>query len=294
MTLAIKRVGPNTIEGLAIPFGRKDLVGESFDDSTDFCIDWFGPSGRPLLYDHGLNKAVKTDRAGRQSEYEVRGTKGSEDWGIWAQSELEANRAYRKVVDELIEQEALGYSSGAMQHLATKHARSGLITRWPWVELSMTPMPAAPETLNIHYVKSAREAIEAIETDVVIPEPLKAALAALDEWAEQREAPAASYADELERVLLGSKALVERTHDISDLRVKSGRVLSAANRERLVTLRDRIATASEHADEVLRDLDEMLSTTDPAAADEASKALTAAVFETLAREARELGVDITL
>ncbi len=179
-----------------------------------------------------------------------------------------------------------------MPHLATKNAKTGLLTRWPWVELSLTPIPAEPSTLGVHYTKSAHDALAALEDGGVdVPDAVKAAFTALDTWAETKDqAPAAkSYADDYERVLLDVSTFVDRSSDLADLRVKSGRVLSAANRARLVELRTRIASASEHAGVVLKDLDELLTTTDP----EATKALWAATFEALALEARLSGVDLT-
>lgn len=282
MLHAIKRVAPDTIEGLAIPFGRKDLVGESFDKDTDFCIEWFGPSGRPVIYDHGLDDAMKTSLQGRQTEYETRAE------GIWAQAQLDTNRAYRRAVDELIEREALGFSSGAMPHLATKNARTGRIKRWPWVELSMTPMPADPgDDMTVHYTKSIRDSLALFEAaDVEVPVAVRSVLLSLDDV--RTDPNPETYADEYERLLLASKAFVGRAVDLADLRVKSGRVLSAANRDRLTELRQRIASASESASTVLRDLDELLTTTDP----ETAKGLSAAVFGALATEARMLGVDV--
>lgn len=290
-TGAIKYIGRDTVEGLAIPFKTArpsglDLTGEYFDAETDLCIDWFGKGGRPFLYDHGLDGAMKTDRIGRQVDYDTR------DEGIWAASQIDMNARYRKAVDELIEREALGYSSGAMQHLATKDATTGRIKRWPWVELSGTPIPAEPLTLGIHYVKSAHGALLALEGEgVSVPDPLKAAIAALDNWAETRDAaPAAvTYADEYDRLLVASSAFVDRTADLADIRLKSGRVLSTANRQRLSELRDRIAAASEHASGVIADLDDLLTVTDPGA----SKRLWDAVFEALTSEAAGLGVDVT-
>jgi hypothetical protein len=97
---AVKFVAPDTIEGLAIPFGdenHRDLDGEWFTPNTDFRIDLFGKGGRPLLYDHGLDPAMKLDMLGRQVEYEMRPE------GIWAQSQLDRAAKYRRAVDELIE-----------------------------------------------------------------------------------------------------------------------------------------------------------------------------------------------
>lgn len=224
---AIKFVGPDTIEGLAMPFGM-DTDGEQFTKSTDLCIDWFGESGRPLLYNHGLDRAMKAERVGRQTEYEVR------EEGIWAQSQLDANVRYRKAIDALIEKGAIGYSSGAYAHLATKNA-SGEITRWPWVELSLTPFPAHPGALGVHYVKSSADFIDLLDTTV--PDPLKAALAALDAWATTNSdddalPDGAKFADLIDRLSVEGPAWVKAR---LDWRGKSGRELSAATRDRLET-----------------------------------------------------------
>lgn len=227
LSRAVKSAGPDLIEGLAMPFGF-DVDGESFTADTDFCFDWFGKSGRPFLYDHGLDDKLQAQVIGRQTDYEAR------DEGIWAMVQLDRNVRYRKAVDSLIERNALGFSSGAMPHLATKSA-SGHITRWPWVELTGTPIPAHPGALNLHYVKSA-DAIRHLEAvDIQIPDPLKAALAALDEWGDSRDAAPVSerLAARLDRVSVEMDGLRSHVREYTDMRVKAGRVLSASTRERL-------------------------------------------------------------
>jgi hypothetical protein len=242
----VKFVGKDTIEGLAMPFGV-DTDGEQFTKSTDLCIDWFGDAGRPLLYNHGLDKAHKAQKVGQQIEYETR------EEGIWAQSQLRANAAYRKAIDGLIEQGALGYSAGAYPHLATKNAK-GEITRFPWVELSLTPYPAHPGALGVHYVKSSADFLDLFEND--LPGPLKAALAALDEWTASREDDAlpdgAKFADLVDRLSVDGPAWVKAR---MDWYAKSGRVLSAATRERLTAHPQQLRQLAD-------DLDELLSTAD--------------------------------
>ena len=226
---AIKFTAPDVIEGLAMPFGF-DTDGESFTADTDFCIEWFGKSGRPFLFDHGLDPTLKGAVMGRQTDYEVR------DEGVWAQVQLDRNARYRKAIDSLIEQGALGYSSGAMPHLATKNAK-GHITRWPWVELSGTPIPAHPGAMNLHYVKSSDAIRHLEEAEIAIPDPLKAALAALDEWAESRDdsglPDGLKFAEHADRLLVDVEAFRDRVLALAGLRAKSGRVLSAQTRERL-------------------------------------------------------------
>lgn len=236
---AVKYVGPDTIEGPLFLYGSPlpgggDVHGEKFAATTDLCIDWFGRGGRPLLYDHGLDGAMKTTRVGRQIEYEER------DEGIWAQSQLEMNAKYRKAIDALIEQEALGYSGGAMGHLATKNARTGVLTRFPWVETSLTPIPANPANLGVHYVKSATAIAHLEDAGVDVPAPLKAALEALDDWAETREAPTdpEALADRIARVSSDTDALVKHATNVAGMRMKSGKVLSRVNRALITDLLD--------------------------------------------------------
>jgi hypothetical protein len=279
-SLAVKFVGRDTIEGLAIPYGGtfagKDLLGEAFDANTDLCIEWFGKSGRPVLYDHGFDQAMKAKVIGRQDDYEER------ESGVWAQSQLDRNAKYRKAVDGLIEAEALGYSSGSMAHLASKNARTGIITRWPWVELSLTPIPAEPSTLGVYYVKSAQAALDLLEVEA--SEPLRAALAALDEWAASRpdDAPPAGtkFADDADRVLADVREFRERLADVASVRGKSGRVLSAATRERLA---QHPGSLRELAD----DLETLLSEAD---AEKSVASIADLIVETARIEARLLGV----
>ena len=239
MNLAVKFTGKDIIEGLAIPFGSsddRDLDGEYFTKNTDLCVEWFGTAGRPFLYDHGLDDSLKTVPMGRQTEFEVR------DEGVWATVQLERNARYRKAVDKLIAEGALGYSSGAMPHLTVK-SKAGEITRWPWVELSGTPIPAHPGTL-VHYVKSSDAIAHMEEADIEVPAALKAALVALDEWADTRGDPPAGepFADNAGRVLADVKALSARFESIAEMRAKAGRTISRSNWERIRTLAESMKT----------------------------------------------------
>lgn len=250
---AVKFVGPNTIEGLAFPFDSHDTDSETFTKSTDYCEDWF-PQGRPLLYHHGLDRQHQATKVGRQVEYEDR------EGGRWAQSQLDANARYRKHIDELIERGALGYSSGAYAHLAQKNAK-GEITRWPWVELSLTPMPAHPATLGVHYIKSA-DFLDLFE-DEEVPPAVAAAIKALDDWSSTRDLDALPDPGTLEakagRVTAAVTELLDHAQASAEMRAKTGRVLSAVNRERIsAAIASREAVLAAYAD-----LEALLAETDP-------------------------------
>jgi hypothetical protein len=65
-----------------------------------------------------------------------------------------------------------------------------------------------------------------------------------------------TFADHAEHVLADVQAFIERSGSLADLRSKEGRVLSAANRERLSSLHDLLA-------ECAKDIKELLDSTEP-------------------------------
>lgn len=276
---ALKFVGPDTIEGLAFPFDSPDTDAESFTKATDRCLDWF-PEGRPLLYHHGLDNAHKAQKVGRQlPEEEERAG------GIWLQSQLDKNARYRKAIDRLIEEGALGYSSGAYAHLATKNARNQ-ITRWPWIELSLTPIPAHPATLGVHYIKSASAFLDLFEEEEV-PPAVKAALSALDEWAYSRDPDAAPGTESLDekagRATAAALELRDHARAYAQMRAKAGRVLSAATRERLLR-------HPELLREVAGDLDALLSEADAEKSE--TKSTTELRLASAVAISRSLGIEL--
>ncbi len=224
----------DVVEGLAIPFGGPfagksaagvDVHGEAFGPETDLALDWF-PNGRPLLYDHGLDGAVKTVLAGRQTDHEMTPA------GVWARAQLDKSNRYFDAIRSLVRAGKLFFSSGSMEHLAAVNRRSGLITRWPWVELSMTPTPANLRGA-IHATKSA-DLVEALDAlDIAVPSGLVAeALRALDN---DDDVPRAGtkFADDADRLLVDAESFRDRAVALVALRAKSGRILSAATREHL-------------------------------------------------------------
>lgn len=162
------------IEGLAIPFGGplggKDLEGEFFDKDTDLALDWFPEDGRPVLYDHGLDGAVKLSVIGRQISHHI-----DPDVGVWMQAQLNQAHRYTGAVLQLIAEGAMGLSSGSVSHLMSVE-KSGKITRWPWIEESLTPTPSNP------YAMLPADAVKHFEPlGLEPPEPL---LSAVKVWEE--------------------------------------------------------------------------------------------------------------
>ncbi len=262
----------NVIEGIGIPYGGtfagKDIQGESFTKSTDFCIDWF--EKRPLLYDHALNGTIKTYKVG-----DVFHADAEHDDGVFVRAELNKRGRYYKIVSQLIEKGALGFSSGAVPYLVQQDAQKN-ITRWPWFELSLTTTPANPDA--VVYAVKASDALDHMDAaNIDIPAPIEAALKAFDEWATEHtlesDSEPETLADHSQRVLAEVKAWVGRMEERSDFRVKSGRELSRANVE---TLR------GAH-----RIIGELLARSDKPDADEAEA--TKAVADYLRLEAAMLG-----
>lgn len=142
------------IEGLLAPYGGpeflagKDFDGEFFSPRTDFALDWFGDWQRPLLYQHGLDGNLKTSVVGRIA---VKAT----DKGLWMQAQLDKAHEYAEEVAKLVQEKALGASSGSVSHLVERDQKSGEIKRWPLVEGSLTPIPANPLAQVGYPVKSA-------------------------------------------------------------------------------------------------------------------------------------------
>lgn len=247
------------IEGLAIPyggpFGGKDLDGEFFTKSTDFCLDWFPV--RPVIYDHGLDDAVKTSVVGRVTEHE-----DTED-GLWAQVQLDKNSRYLTAIQGLVKKGALSFSSGAMPHVVRKDKKSGEIVRWPWVELSLTPTPANPDAV-VYAVKSGHDLIDHLEQVTDVPAPIAAAIKALDDWTDHNDTTDGlgnePYSEHGRRVYADLSDFVARSQLKYDARIKAGRELSSDNWKLLRELRDMAAR-----------LDELLQRNDPSPQPENSK-----------------------
>ena len=128
------------VEGWAIPFGGpmpggKDLDNEAFTKDTELFLDAYDK--RPVLYMHGMDKALGVGPIGAEIKWEKR------DGGIWLEAQLTLSGKYQGHVMELARRGLLGYSSGANPQSAAKSA-SGLIESWMWMETSLLPIPSNP------------------------------------------------------------------------------------------------------------------------------------------------------
>lgn len=252
-TKAIKAEDDGALRILAIPFGGpledgRDTDGEFFSAETDLALDWF-PTQRPLLFHHGLDDSGPgIEAVGRVDVASAEKT--AEGW--WVRAWLDKQHAYFRQIGELLEQDALYASSGAMPHLVRK-AQNGEITRWPWVELSLTPTPA-----NLFATVEAGEAKAHYKAAGLTPPPTLDADGV------------PSYSDTLERLTDEIPEFAALSRKLAENRLKVGRPISAARRDRLGALMTAMREAA-------KELDALLKETEPKQ-DDAGKGVTEAVL----------------
>jgi len=172
--LSVKFVegNPDLIEGWLAPFGGpaalggKDLQGEFFSAKTDWALEWFGDWQRPLLYQHGLDDAIKIEVVGR-----IKVEKRAK--GLWMQAQLDAAHEYHDEIASLVAAKALGASSGSLAHLVQRASKTGEILRWPLIEGSLTPTPANPDAQMGYSVKSTDALAHLAVLGVAAPDAIK-------------------------------------------------------------------------------------------------------------------------
>lgn len=160
LKIAATADGGLIIEGYGVPFGGpikgKDLHGQYFSKKTDFALDLIPDGQRPLLFQHGLDSAVDTAVIGRW------GVKKIDDGGVWVRAQLDARSEYINEIKELVDNDALGFSSGTMGHLVKVSSKTGEILKWALVELSLTPNPANPNAYIVRANKSAAAHVKSL------------------------------------------------------------------------------------------------------------------------------------
>ena len=145
--------GGGRVGGYLVVWGNaeeRDLQGEYFTPETELGLEWYPE--RPVLYQHGLDGALKAAVIGRMDRLV------KDETGVWAEAQLDLRRKWARAVQRLIEKGALGWSSGSLAHLV-KVAADGEIRRWPIVEGSLTPTPAQPRRSEARAIKAAWEAL---------------------------------------------------------------------------------------------------------------------------------------
>ncbi len=100
-----------------------------------------------MLVHHGINSNVGPVVVGRVKRHDIR------DDGVHATILLDKAHALFSGLMKRARRGLLGLSSGTMAHLVQTKS-DGQITRWPWIELSLTPTPSNPDA-RLYAVKAA-------------------------------------------------------------------------------------------------------------------------------------------
>lgn len=147
--IAAKSIGRDRIRAYSHLWGDPELVdveAEFFTKSSDFWDASLASLRRPLTYDHG--QEAKTKAAPIVGYIDAF---GDDEIGRWYEAELDRNHRYRKAIDALISNRALGSSSdSAPQYVVRKSQKNGSVwlAVWPWFACALTPTPAEPRMLE--------------------------------------------------------------------------------------------------------------------------------------------------
>jgi hypothetical protein len=153
--LAVKYTALDEIKGYTFIWGhpeKRDVEMEYFTKNTNFWDASLGKSPRPLTWDHAQDEEYKDSPIiGQIMDF------GDDEVGRWYIAKLERSRRYRKAIDALIEQGALGTSSdSAPQYVQReKTGKATWLKEWPWFASALTDCPAEPRTIgSLEYLKS--------------------------------------------------------------------------------------------------------------------------------------------
>jgi hypothetical protein len=227
--------GSNTrLKVLAIPFGGleeldgKDLDNEFFSKSTNLCSDWY-PVSRPLLYEHGLRPGTDVAPVGKVDSSSA----VTDEVGVWVEAELDRQGEYFEHIRRLVEQKRMFASSGAMSHLV-RRGKNGHIDRWPWVELSLTPIPANPlATVEPAQAKAHYKAAGITPPPTIDDDDTR------------------SYSDLLDRLTDDVGDFTDMTLRLAEGRLKVGRSLSEVRRRKLTDLLGRMRDSAAEIEGLL-------------------------------------------
>ena len=147
--------GSVTLTGMAVVFdapggAARDAEGEYFTSET-----YYGAAAKSgtvtldTLFHHGI-PIEDSDRARTLADAilgEATMTRTEKGW--LASAVLPMREEYEADIVALAEAGKLGWSTGASLRPRVQKAADGMITRWPIVEVSLTPIPAEPRTFAV-------------------------------------------------------------------------------------------------------------------------------------------------
>jgi len=135
----VKALGDGKVGGYLVRFTSDDdpdLTGEYFTKDTDFG----DASSAAVYYNHGLDPVIKKRKLGKADL-------NTDDFGVWAEAQLDLRDKYEKFIYEMAEQGKQGWSSGTAGHLIERVPQGNAVwlRSWPLgLDASITPTPAEP------------------------------------------------------------------------------------------------------------------------------------------------------
>jgi hypothetical protein len=289
---SVKALGHGKVGGHLVLYGSPETPDLSsykdyFTESTEYDIE---PGERRGMYwSHGLDPKIGVKKIGTI-------TITPDEVGLWAEGVLNMADDYERHIYALAEKGKLGWSSGAPAHLVARKAietKSGEtvheLTHWPIAEGSLTPTPADyrnqayslkslaamltddapasddvadPEPAAAEVTEAASDGDDAAASDATPTVPMsgkQADVTALKEMLRD----SMTFGDHSDVATSAMEGFVARAEGLAETSIKSGRVISAANRARLAKvhgdMRDAHAAMGGH----MARLATLLTETDP-------------------------------
>jgi len=162
----VKALGDGRVGGYLVRFTSDDdpdLTGEYFTKDTDFG----DASSAAVYYNHGLDPVIKKRKLGKADL-------NTDDFGVWAEAQLDLRDKYEKFIYEMAEQGKQGWSSGTAGHLIERVPQGNAVwlRSWPLgLDASITPTPAEPRN-GVQPLKSIKikPLMESEPMDALVPD----------------------------------------------------------------------------------------------------------------------------
>lgn len=260
---AVKAIGDDgRVGGYLVRFSdaaTPDISRERdfFTSATDFDIE--DGDRKSVYYAHGLDATMGVKRIGVA-------TVKTDDVGVWVEAQLQMRDDYEKHIFALAKKGKLGWSSGAPAHLVTRKAVDDAheVLTWNLSEASLTPTPAEPRNDCIA-LKSlgAMIGMDATGTEEKIAADLADGDGDTEEIKTATPPASVPFDAQIDAALAAVDGVIQRGFDINDLRIKSGRVLSTANRSKLADLHGKMQQTHGEMTAHLEAINNLLLSTDP-------------------------------
>lgn len=151
---AVRFTDPSHRDSYGDYFTKDTYLGAHQGDGVDILFH----HGMPLQTSRRMTEAQKQAfEAFRNHIFSGTAKTKKDDVGLFVEVVLDMADAYEKAVFGLVKAQKLGWSSGSTWHMV-KRTDDGEITRWPIIEISLTPQPA--EVLNKAVTLKAIESLK--------------------------------------------------------------------------------------------------------------------------------------